>query len=485
MRLSFSVAIIALSTSRITAGASIQGRVVDQSLAPVAAAEVRIHKPSSPALLADLDTDSAGKFLGPELPTGDYVVEVSKPNFMALKLRVHGADYLTVHLARYGTITGRVSNASTGQPVTGARLMTLQVQPGGTMQKFNKVNAVSDPRGQFRLFGLPVGRYCVAVSFDGSASDTGSDLRLFPNDSSPQIFEITAGEEFHDVNFFLTAQKLYRISGHIEGPPSETGFGATLIARSRPYISIAQLRTERDGKFVFEGIPAGSYDIVVAGPVRGWGSREVLVEGDALFGRTGVELSGQDVENLAIPVANGRSVTLSPSSSNPSCGGGQLSLTAAQDQGVMNPAPLPAKINQPIKISNLPPGRYHVKFSSTAHDCYQLKPILVDTEADAQTPTPVLVGAAGSISGKITGVTPPSQLQVSVLDLSGDTNETLSVVPDDQARFAFDALPPGSYRITLHSSQAPNAKVSLIVKLEAASPLHVDLVSPATEGAKP
>jgi TonB-linked SusC/RagA family outer membrane protein len=61
-----------------------------------------------------------------------------------------------------GTITGRVTDQATGQAIAGA-----QVTVQGTGQRAN-----SDAQGQFRITGVPAGRYTVSASFIGREGTT-------------------------------------------------------------------------------------------------------------------------------------------------------------------------------------------------------------------------------------------------------------------------------------------------------------------------
>src|SRR6185369_1196620 len=80
-------------------------------------AELRFRKAGMRELAADLDTDREGRARVTGLPAGDYTVEVAKPNYltMSLKLRVPSSA-LVVRLVRYAAIGGQVVDQQS-QPV--------------------------------------------------------------------------------------------------------------------------------------------------------------------------------------------------------------------------------------------------------------------------------------------------------------------------------------------------------------------------------
>src|SRR5437016_14616995 len=74
---------------QFASAATIKGGIVeDHSGAPVASASVRIVKTGVRGLQADLETDGDGRFDAPELTAGDYLIEISKPNYLNATVRL-------------------------------------------------------------------------------------------------------------------------------------------------------------------------------------------------------------------------------------------------------------------------------------------------------------------------------------------------------------------------------------------------------------
>jgi len=86
--------------------------VDDQSGNPVISSELRLAKLGVAELIADLESDSNGRFEPVDLESGDYTVSLSK---RITSLPVFGferrlGDRLVIRLVRCGTIAGRVTN---------------------------------------------------------------------------------------------------------------------------------------------------------------------------------------------------------------------------------------------------------------------------------------------------------------------------------------------------------------------------------------
>ena len=143
------------------------GRVLDDaSNNPVAGAELRFQKAGMRELAADLETDREGRFSAPGLPSGEYTVRVSKPNYLATayRLQVPGPA-AEVRLVRYGAIEGQVTNAE-GKPLPGktyheggrtfgsARITVLAKAPNtGELRPFRDTRL--EDEGRYRIYGLP------------------------------------------------------------------------------------------------------------------------------------------------------------------------------------------------------------------------------------------------------------------------------------------------------------------------------------------
>ncbi|MEI7057587.1 carboxypeptidase-like regulatory domain-containing protein [Nocardioides sp. CCNWLW239] len=129
-------------------------------------------------------TDGDGNYLLDGVPPGDYTAEIDAPEgysgATSRPVTVAAADVTGVDfdLTRPGTIVGRVTDASTGEPVAG---VTVTVDgPDGP------VTATTDGAGGYVVEDLPAGDYTITV--------TAPDGMRVVGDASRTVTITTAGE---------------------------------------------------------------------------------------------------------------------------------------------------------------------------------------------------------------------------------------------------------------------------------------------------
>ncbi len=273
---------------------AIVGRIVeDHTGSPLASAGVRIFKADAPSVLADLDTDAAGRFEAPGLPAGDYRVEVSKPNFVPATVRLRAAGDeapsapVIVRLVRCGAFTGTVADHD-GQPVRKASVFAIPKPAAGLpMRPFDLrisgTYAQTDERGQYRLYNLPPGEYAIAASIGASSisvgmtggsqtvSRLGSRVVFYPAAAQVQYFKVSGGEEFHNIDFSIQPTNLSVVEGKVESPQTDGEFWLALTPVDQPGFAVAVTVTQANGGFRFEGVPSGSYHLLASGPSRSRG----------------------------------------------------------------------------------------------------------------------------------------------------------------------------------------------------------------------
>jgi hypothetical protein len=445
----------------------LEGRVVEDSSGnPLASAELKFHKAGMRELAADLETDREGRFRAPGLPAGEYTVDAAKANYMAtnFKLRIPAAPLL-VRLVRYGVIGGQVRYTE-GTPVEGrvvapggrtigsARIAVLVKQAGS--EELRAVRQVAlEEGGRYRIFDLPPGQYALGLWYAGLS--VGSGVQLHPDNVHPRFFTVSGGEDYRDIDFLVAPGAAYSVSGKIDLPKPNTYFSLALSLPEQPAMPVAQALTEPDGSFRFEKIPADTYDLFVAGPQGGYGAFEnALAQGsDPLFGRTRVQVVGQNVEGLSVPLSAGKSldVTLRAQGSGPVPEGCPQSATVTlqllEPWGILTSYIVRAGFGKAQSLRNLPPARYSVTAGGLGGGCYQVNRPVADLSGDAANAVAVEVAPAGSIRGVLrAGAAPVKDFAVVLLDAEAtDGTPAQLAFADEQGHFGFDGLRPGRYRI--------------------------------------
>jgi beta-lactamase regulating signal transducer with metallopeptidase domain len=456
----------AASNQPRAAAAEITGQVVEDNTGhPVASAELRFHKQGLRELAADLETDRQGRFSAEGLPSGEYSIDVLKPNYVATKFRLAvPAPYVAVRLVHYGVIDGQATDAA-GEPLSGiirapggrtigsARITVLTKDPvSGQLNSIREVTLESG--GRYRIFDLPPGQYAVGLWYSGQ--NEGSGMQLYPDNAHPRFFTIAGGEEYDGVNFVVAPHPASQISGTVQLPEGVTGqFQLALGLPEQPTLAVAQVLSEKDGTFRFEKIPPGSYELFAAGPVGGYGGfASVLGAGKALFGRTRVQTSGQNIEGLSLPLTEARSLRVllrARGSDRPPEGcpaGAKIALTPLEPWTILYFPGADAAFGKELVISNLAPGRFRVAATDLGNGCFQTNDAVIDLSAEQHDPVALELSSAGSIQGTLRGGSPGSVVSLKDVRAAGDP-QARAAYPDAAGHFAFEGLLPSRYRISV------------------------------------
>jgi hypothetical protein len=165
---------------------SLQGVVVrSDSGEPLAKARVELRGGSVEP--TTITTENDGKFFFLNLPIGTYEISVRRDGFapaevgqkwpggpgVALQLSPgRQVPNLTVRMVAAAAIVGRIADSS-GQPLVNAQVQALKSTFQGELRVLIPVQQVrTNAAGDFRLYGLPAGRYFVNVVMPGFAANT-------------------------------------------------------------------------------------------------------------------------------------------------------------------------------------------------------------------------------------------------------------------------------------------------------------------------
>jgi len=453
---------------------TLAGRVVeDHTGNPLASVEVKIFRTGSRYLAADLETDPEGKFEAPGLPAGEYRIEAAKANYVPSTVRPRSANAtLLVRLVRCGIITGQVSDAQ-GQPLTGATVYALpKPAGGGPFRPFVELGqgnyTLVDEQGQYRLFNLPPGEYAVAVAYGASTLAVGSSgsarvhpgvgcgVQIYPVSTRPQIFPVSGGEEYANIDFSIAPGAVFTVSGKVDAPPGV--YWVALTPVDSPALAAAVTQSERNGTFKLEGVPPGSYQITGAGPSNARSAMGGIMGKDPLYGRSRVDVGG-DTEGVTITLQKGRTATVvlrveelkdAPQGAHACPATAEVAISPLEDWAAYLQRTVPVSVGQPQTIDNLAPARYRMTAAKLGDACYQAAEAVLDLTGSASpTAMPVMVAAAGSIRGQLEGTPSAEDWTVTLVaadPLAGE-QPVRAALPDAEGKFTFAGLQPGRYRI--------------------------------------
>jgi hypothetical protein len=128
----------------------------------------------------------------------------------------------------------------------------------------------------------------------------------------------------------------------------------------------------------------------------------------------------------------------------------QITLTALEDFAASIDRTTEVNSVKEQAVADLAPARYQIGANRLGEGCYLASDAVLDLSAGVPDGTvPVLVAAAGSIRGKLTGSANPREFAVALVAADAENSaQPLQVVfPDGEGKFTFGGLRPGRYRI--------------------------------------
>jgi hypothetical protein len=510
-------ALLALGALPVTA--AIVGRVVeDHTGSPLASAGVRIFKAGASNVLADLDTDTAGRFQAPGLPAGDYRIDVSKPNFLpaTLHLRIYpdeSSSPVTIRLVRRGVITGTVRDHA-GEPIGKAFVFAVPKPAAGFPLRPFDLRASgaytqTGERGEYRLYNLPPGEYAVAASIGASSlsvgmtggsqtsSRLGSRVMFYPAAAQIQYFKISGGDEYRNIDFSAQPSTLSAVEGSVELPKTDGQVWLALTPVDQPGFAVAVTMARSDGGFRFDGVPSGSYHLLASGPCRSRGGFGGFLEAQPLFARTRVEVAGQDLSGISIGLDPGRTAAFrlrlpQPNTTDCVCPPtAQVTLTSLEDWAMHLDKSVDLNPAQTQTIADLAPARYQLSVGKLGDTCYSPSAGVLDlTAASGAEPREILLAPAGSIRGRLTGAGKPSEFAVVLVspDPASGAQPLQVAVPGPDGKFTFTALRPGRYLIAAEAASrrwVPGLAAMFELDIPGGTPMELDLPAPTTDKQNP
>ncbi len=249
-------------------------------------------------------SDEAGGFVFEGVAPGTYLLSAQRPGFipgvygaraynvLGVQITVRPGDelrQLPVFLTPQAEISGRVVDED-GEPVAGAFLAAFASGDSMPPRRPTRpsrphATATTNDRGEYRLHGIPPGKFVlqvipslqmrsVVVERDGRrlgyvpvyAPDAASIDRA-------QVVQLAAGDEIRDVHVVLRKTDICRISGQVFDKAGRAlrEYSIQLISSETgsPFPLATKGGRISSGHFVLDGIPSGSYWLLVRAELRG------------------------------------------------------------------------------------------------------------------------------------------------------------------------------------------------------------------------
>jgi hypothetical protein len=227
-------------------------------------------------------TEFSGGVVGTGATKPGYFPEQSGFNrFGVSALEGHA---ITLKLAPEAIISGTVTDQD-GQPLQGLHVQLKMLQVRNGLRRWQQMQSTTtNVEGEFRFAELVAGKYSLATGFqiDGlpdAASSVGFAPVTYPPLSGNEEAALTLAWGDHiEANLNPPAQKLYAVTGHVDGPPTQ---GVNFEAESsnggviRPVVRFN--RATGDFRLL---LPSGSYHLQLHTFVareQMIGTREILI----------------------------------------------------------------------------------------------------------------------------------------------------------------------------------------------------------------
>ena len=249
---------------------------VKTSQGPIEGAVIALIGRSSGQKLNMTNAEGACDFRG--LRSGTYSLQLIQRSFFPteetksqmdhVEIQNGQAKTLTLHLVKGAVLKGKVVSVD-GSPVIGMPVSAMVVADKKTSlpsAKESNGTALSDDRGEFRVYGLRPGSYTVAVNAQRRFSPLKSFTTLFYPGEKESVkataFELVADQEMSlpDMVLDLAIADQNSLSGLVRGAQDKALRGVSLSLTSKDGSQLADSTlSDYEGKFVFEGVPSGDY----------------------------------------------------------------------------------------------------------------------------------------------------------------------------------------------------------------------------------
>lgn len=300
-------------------------------------------------------TDDQGNYRITNVDPGKYQLTVLAPGLVPalgsdgnktfLISKGETVENVDFALVRGGVITGKVTD-SDGRPIIEEDISLVSAdQRQGSFYSRPPLPARTDDRGIYRMFGIPPGKYRVAVGREESFSSlAGGYIRTFhpavTEASQATVIEVTEGSEATNVDITLPGPVVYYsahgrvIDGDTGRPVANVSYGVQKYVNENSTTGISTgAVTNKDGEFNLENLSPGKYAVFV----------EVPPGSDWRADYVRFEVTDQNVTGLTVKTSRGAVVS------------GVIFLEGTDDKTIhakLRSAPVYAQVSSPDSTRN-------------------------------------------------------------------------------------------------------------------------------------
>ena len=465
-----------------TGNSSIEGTVINEATqAPVRQAQVTISANAPPAV-----TGSNGHFAFRNLAPGTYWLRADHPLFpgparaaMARPVTVTLAQDeqksdLLIPLTPGATVSGTVSDEDK-KPLSGCSVQALVFHQGQPRRELSGTrNAATDSRGQYRLYGLPAGRYYLMAQCHEVLRAPHPLMRVGPDADLPQMrysveflpgppdptgasrLMVAAGADLQSVDFQMHVTPVVTVRGRVSGDLEALQHNpwVQLVPRDSILNTIVQYSGSVDARhntFRINAAPPGSYTLRAIANSNEHGFQAEM----------SVDIGAQPPEPIELTFLPGASFT------------GSIEISGDQPQPISNAMIRLVSLNWPVysqpyakvatdgkfEISGVMPGRWRLQVENVPG---YVKTFTIGDQPVSPYGFSVSPGSGGAmrivmgdhtaqIEGTVTGERPEgASLWLMVVPEDPDriaAGRVWNTGLDRSGHFAINGVEPGKYRL--------------------------------------
>jgi acid phosphatase len=327
-----------------------------------------------------------------------------------------------------GTITGHVTDSSTGAALAGANV------------SYNGGSTVTDNTGSYTLSNVPAGSVSVTASQTGYTSKTST-------------VTVTAGATA-TLNFQLTATP--PTTGNITGHVTDSSSGAA-IAGATVSFSGGSTVTDAVGSYTLSNVPAGARSVTAS--QTGYTSLTNTVT--VIAGSTAM----LDFQLTLIPVTTPG--TISGRVTNITTGGAVSGATVSFSGGSTT-----TDSSGAYSFTNMTPGTYSVTATHTGYFAVTASA----TVASASTTTlNFAMATGGKVAGTVTNASGAVIAGAAVSIRGGSISTTVNTTTNSSGVYNSNWVPIGQYTVTVTASGHPVQSKSAAINTGATTTLNFTL----------
>lgn len=301
---------------------------------PLRKAKVQLQSTDDRTHSVSVVTDAGGRFALKGIEPGRYNMFVSRAGFVSqeygqrkpedpgaiLSLRAgQEMNDLVFRLIPSAVISGRILDED-GEPLASVAVNALREVYADGKRTFATLNQVStNDLGEYRLFGLPPGRYFLSAVYpqwgrfggtggesDGVDSEEHGYAKMYypgtPDRSKAMPIAIKSGEEVSSMEIFMHQVLVYHVRGHVlnlvthkPGTEANVFLMPKRTGREWEFSNNQALVQKKDGSFDIAEVLPGSYVLTAT-----W-----FDEGKGYSTRLTVEVGNGNVEGVSLIIGPG------------------------------------------------------------------------------------------------------------------------------------------------------------------------------------